>query len=84
MDFSMKTASSCSIFPLAGFVVVYEAFLGIEPNKDLFQRVFEVKTLKAFGSDGGVLALVGGTNIQMRYGVSHSYPCLPLRTSNSG
>ena len=58
--------------------------MGIEPNKDLFRRVFLVKTRKVHGSDGGVLALVGGTNIQMRYGVSHSYPCLPLRTSNSG
>ena len=29
-----------------GFIVVCEAFLGIAPNKDLFQRVFEVKTHK--------------------------------------
>jgi hypothetical protein len=48
---------------LAGFVVVYEAYLGIVPNKDRFWRVFEVKTHKAHGSDGGVLAPVGGMNI---------------------
>jgi hypothetical protein len=46
-----------------GFVVVCEAVLGIEPNKDLFRRVFEVKARKAHGSDGGVLALMGGMNI---------------------
>ena len=48
---------------LSGFVVVCEAFLGIEPNKDLLRRVFEVKTHKAHGFDGGVLTLVGGMNI---------------------
>lgn len=69
---------------LAGFIVVCEAFLGIKSNKDLFQRVFEVKTRKAYGFDGGVLTLVGGMNIQMLYGVSHSYLCLSLRCSNSG
>lgn len=52
-----------AVLQLASFVVVYEAFLGIEPNKDLFRRVFEVKTHKPHGSDGGVLALVGGMNI---------------------
>ena len=57
-------------------MVVCEAFLGIEPSKDLFWGVFEVKTRKAYGSDGGVLAPLGGMNIQMRYGSYHSYPCL--------
>jgi hypothetical protein len=51
------------VLQLAGFVVVCEAFLGIEPNKDLFQRVFKVKTHKAHVSDGGVLASVGEMNI---------------------
>ena len=68
---------------LAGFIVIYEAFLGIEPYKDLFQRVFEVKTYKAQGSYGGVLTPVGEMNIQRCYGASHSYLCLPLRSSNS-
>jgi hypothetical protein len=63
---------------------VCEAFLGIAPNKDLFWKVFVVKTHKAHGSDGSVLALMGGMNLQTRQGVSHSYPCLPLKTSNSG
>ena len=71
------------VLQLACFVVVYETFLGIEPNKDLFRWVFEVKTRKAYGSNGGVLAPVGGMNIQMCYDVSHSYLCLPLRSSNS-
>ena len=31
------------VLQLAGFMVVCEALLGIEPNKDLFRRVFEVK-----------------------------------------
>jgi hypothetical protein len=68
---------------LAGFVVVCKAFLGIEPNKDLFRRVFEDKTRKAYGSDGSVLAPVGGMNIEMCYDASHIYPCLPLRSLNS-
>jgi hypothetical protein len=51
------------VLQLADFIIVCEAFLGIEPNKDLFRRVFEVKTHKAHGSDGGMLAPVGGMNI---------------------
>jgi hypothetical protein len=61
-----------------------EAFLGITPNKDLFQKVFEVKTCKVHGSDGSVFAPVGGMNLQTRQGVSRSYLCLPLKTSNFG
>ena len=60
-----------------------EAFLGIAPNKDLFWKVFEVKTHKAHGSDGNVLAPVGGMNLQTCQGVSRSYPCLLLKTLNS-
>jgi len=48
---------------LAGLVVVYGVFLGIEPNKDLFRWVFEVKSHKVHGSDGGVLTPMGGMNI---------------------
>lgn len=67
---------------LVCFVVVYEAFLGIEPDKDLFRWVFEVKTpRKAHGSEGSVLAPVGGMNIQMRHGVYHHYLCLPLSSN---
>jgi hypothetical protein len=51
------------VLQLVGFIIIYEAFLGIEPNKDLFWWVFEVKTRKAHGSDGGMLALVGRMNI---------------------
>jgi len=51
------------VLQLVGFVVVCEAFLGTEPNEDLFWRAFEVKTHKAHGSDGVVLALMGGMNI---------------------
>ena len=61
-----------------------EAFLGITLKKDLFWRVFEVKTRKVHGSDGDVLAPVGGMNLQMCHGVSRSNPCLPLKSSNSG
>ena len=64
---------------LAGFVVIYEAFLRIEPNKDLFRQLFEVKSHMEHDSDGGVLTPMGGMNIQMRYGVSRSFSCLPLR-----
>ena len=53
----------------AGFIVVSKAFLGIEPNKDLFRWVFKVKTCKAHGSDVGVLAPVGSMNIKMCHGV---------------
>jgi hypothetical protein len=48
---------------LAGFVVVCEAFLGIDPNKDVFWRIFEVKTHKVHSSDGGMLAPMDGMNI---------------------
>jgi hypothetical protein len=48
---------------LAGFIVVCEAFLLIVPNKDLFQRVFKVKTHKVHGSNSGVLAPMGGMNL---------------------
>jgi hypothetical protein len=30
------------LLQLAGFVVIYEAFFGIKPNKDLFRWLFEV------------------------------------------
>ena len=72
-----------SMLQLASFVVVYEALLGIEPNKDLFWWLFEVKSQRALGSTCGALAPVGGMNIQMHSGVSHLYLCLPLRSSNS-
>ena len=54
---------SIAVLQLAGFVVVCEAFLGIAPNKDLFWRVFEVKTCKVHGFDGDVLAPVGRMNL---------------------
>ena len=69
---------------LAEFVVVCEALLRIEPNKDLFRQLFKVKSHKEHDFDGGVLTPMGGMNIQMRYGVSRSFSCLPLRSSNSG
>ena len=69
---------------LVDFVIVFEAFLGIAPNKDLFWRVFEVKTRKVYGSDNSVLAPMGGMNLQMHHGVSCSYPSLPLKSLNSG
>jgi hypothetical protein len=63
---------------------VCEAFLGIAPSKDLFWWVFEVKTCKVHGSNGGTLAPMGGMNLQMHQGFSRSYPCLPLKSLNSG
>ena len=33
-----------SMLQLASFVVIYEALLGIEPNKDLFWWLFVVKS----------------------------------------
>lgn len=44
-------------------MVVCEAFLGIEPNKDLFRRLFEIKSQWVQGSKGGVLAPMGRMNI---------------------
>ena len=73
-----------AVLQLASFVAMCEAFLGIAPNKNLFLMVFEVKTHKAHGSDGSVLAPVGGMNLQTCQGVCHSYSRLPLKTSNSG
>ena len=73
-----------AVSQLAGFVVVCEAFLGIAPNKDLFRRVFELKTRKVHGLDGIILAPMGGMNLQMRQGVSRSYSCLPLKILNCG
>jgi hypothetical protein len=71
------------VLQLVGFVIVYEAFIGIEPNKDLFWWLFEIKNRRTLGSASGALAPVGGMNIQMRYGVSHFYLCLSLRSLNS-
>ena len=48
---------------LHGFVIMCEAFLGIAPNKDLFQRVFEVKTRKVHGLDDDALAPMGRMNL---------------------
>ena len=42
---------------LVSFMVIYEALLGIEPNKDLFWWLFEVKSRWTLGSTGGALAL---------------------------
>ena len=72
-----------SVLQLVGFMVIYEAFLGIEPNKDLFRQLFKVKSRRVLGSIGGTLAPMSGMNIQMHSGVSHLYLCLPLRSSNS-
>jgi len=51
------------VLQLVGFVVVYEAFLGIKPNKDMFRWLFEVKSRWVLGSIGGALAPVGRMNI---------------------
>ena len=51
------------VLQLAEFVVICEAFLGIEPNKDLFWWLFEVKSWWVLGSTDGALAPVGGMNI---------------------
>jgi len=68
---------------LASFVIVCEAFHAIKTNKDLFRWLFEVKSRKVH-PDGGALGPMGGMNIEVHYGYSRSYPCLSLRSSNSG
>jgi hypothetical protein len=40
-----------------------ESLLVISPNKDLFRRVFDVKTCKVRGSNGSVLAPMGRMNL---------------------
>lgn len=68
---------------LAGFVDICEGFLGIKPNKDLFRRMFEVKSRKVRSSDKE-LTLMGRLNIQMLSRLSSSYPSLPLKNLNQG
>jgi hypothetical protein len=44
-------------------MVICEAFLRIEPNKDLFGWLFKIKSRRVLGFAGGALAPVGGMNI---------------------
>ena len=46
------------VLHIAGFVTVYEAFLGMEPHVDFFRRLFSRRTLMAGNS--AETALVGG------------------------
>jgi hypothetical protein len=64
-------------------MVVCEAFLRIEPNKDLFGWLFKIKSQRVLGFTDGVLAPMGEMNIQKHSRVSHVYLCLPLRSLNS-
>ena len=65
----MSMGSGWSIFRLrrchswrASFVIC-ETFLRIEPNKDLFRQLFEVKSRMGHDFNGGVLTPMGGMNI---------------------
>ena len=50
---------------LIGFIVVCEGFLGIEPFKGLFRRIFEIHSRKV-DTDNAELAPLGGLTIQIQ------------------
>ena len=68
------------VLHVAGFVTVYEAFLGMEPHVDLFQRIFSGRAL----SDGKPprIAPVGGFALQKWPKPSVPYPAYSPSDSN--
>ena len=46
------------VLHIAGFITVYEAFLGMEPHVDFFQRLFSGRALPV--GNPPEVALVGG------------------------
>ena len=67
---------------VAGFITVYEAFLGMEPHVDFFRRIFTGRAL----SEGkpARTAPVGGFALQKKLSSSGSYTACTPCDSNRG
>ena len=70
------------VLHIAGFVTVYEAFLGMEPHADFFRRLFSPRALTV--GDPAEVAPVGGFTLQRKPGVGDSYPAYLPCDSNRG
>ena len=78
----MQHLNPTGVLHIAGFVTVCEAFLGMEPHVDLFQRVFIRQAL----SEGKPprTTPVGGFALQKRPKPSVPYPVYSPSDSNRG
>ena len=65
-----------------GFVTICEAFLGMEPHVDLFQRIFTHRAL--YEGKPPRTTLVGGFALQKTPKLSTSYPIYSPYDSNRG
>ena len=57
-DLELQHLNPMGVLHIAGFITVCEAFLGMEPHADFFQRLFSGRTLSA--GDPPEAAPVGG------------------------
>ena len=60
------------VLHIAGFVTVYEAFLGMEPHVDFFWWLFSPRALTM--GDPAKVASVGGFALRRKPGMGDSYP----------
>ena len=70
------------VLHIAGFVTVYEAFLGMEPHVDFFRRLFSRRALPV-GNPPEVTP-VGGFTLQRKPSAGGSYPAYIPYDSNQG
>jgi len=68
-----------SILHISTFILLCEAYLGIEPHFALFRHLFQVTTRQRSGP-----VVVGGASIQLRHNRALKYIGLPLRDSLKG
>ena len=70
------------VLHIAGFITVCEAFLGMEPHADFFQRLFSGRTLSV--GNPPEAAPVGGFALQRKPRLGGSYPVYIPGDSNRG
>ena len=78
----LQHLNSTRVLHVAGFVTVYEAFLGMEPHVDFIRWIFFGKAL----SEGKplMIASVGRFMLQKKLSTSGSYPMYTPCDSNWG
>ena len=76
----MQHLNPTRVLHIAGFITIYEAFLGIELHEDLFRRIFSGRAL----SEGKPprIAPVGGFALQKKPKSSVPYPTYSPCDSN--
>jgi len=70
------------VLHLAEFDTVCEAFLGMEPHMDFFQRLFSLRALTV--GDSAEITPVGGFALQRKLGMGDLYPGYLPCDSNRG